>query len=232
MKLSVGELEKPLLTASIKSSTLDVLMQRPGFEAAHQAALATTDVRFSSNRPGDRLRYSLLASRLGRRPHSTHEARLGRFVDLVRWFSIAETFDDGPVGIADIDVEPCLDGFLPATMRIELPAGNDQATAVYATNIMYNMGRQLRYARFRDPSWYRQHIRADIKSADSIYKKRAYVQTGPYEPGHYYSDPRCQIEGRKLELISRGLTTYKEQVMYIVGAVALATADTGLAQTG
>lgn len=240
MKLSIGNNpEAPQLEAQISRRDVRILLQRPGFaelRTSFGSEHATNDIRLTTTDGVES--YSLLADTMNCWPIRSHEVRLRPFVRLLEWgclidHSLPNLETASPTDsfvLNEITTERSFNGLFSLRSIVKWPELPSKQVGEIVTTVMQSFGKQIQYGSYANAQQYDNEVGAD-------YHRKEINHIGATMPDKVIlrTDERClvqpvsrfrsNISASHFEFEEIRLGSHKEQLVSLVGALAIGHAD-------
>ena len=238
MKLSIGNNpETPQLQAQFSRREIRTLMLRPGFKelrASFRPETSPVDVR--SGTPQNTERYTLLAGKISSQPVATHEAQLRPFVRLLEWGSVLTSYRlnvetanvNNLITLKDITTEQFMDDQYGLQAVVRWPKVAPKKVGELVSTAMQNFGREVRYGSFGDTWDYNKQVYLEFQrlgqDSETVRNKVKFHTYPTYsiQPDPYF---HATDYGNHFEIGVGHLGSHKEQLVCLVGAIAIGHAD-------
>lgn len=235
MQVTIGlDPEQPQLEAHLTYGDVSVLMDRPGFAELRgdfHPIGNNHDVRLIQSNQYET--YALQAKRIGSGPHAAHEKRLWPFIRLLEWGTIVGGREPAmAVKLLEIESQKSFDGHYHIETKVRWPKASDKQIIETATTAMQIFGRQVRHGSYTLPQDYDREVgvviarsphRQPDHAADRVNVTNVDIHTVPSKPlriGQAFAN-----RGSYFEVDGNRLKTYKEQLVHLVGAIAIGYTD-------
>ena len=232
MKIEIGESAgRPLLSATLKIKTLNKLADRIGFNELYGRLVQSPDIRIDRQQYAET--FTLQAKKIGRRPAEAHESRLKPFVRLLEWGCIGQEkqhHTDRIFRLNEIDTEPSLNGSFRIESALTWPLRKDKIVSEIASTAMQNFGQQIRYGNYRRSGVFDREVytwlnRTPPREEDDPELRNLTIHTAAGLKENMRVNSEMKNRGICVEVSGNYIRSHKEQLIHLVGAVAVAQAD-------
>ena len=235
MQVTIGiDPERPKLEAHLSHRDVSLLMDRPGFAELREGFITHVGLRdVSLIETAEYETYALHANRIGSGPPATHERRLWPFVRLLEWGTIVDEQKPAmAVKLIEIESQKSFDGHYHVETIVRWPKASDKQIVETTTTAMQLFGRQLRYGSYTRPQDYDREVGVGIArsaqrqsdhATDRVNVTNVDIHTLPsnfLRAGHAFTN-----KGSYFEVGGNCLKTHKEQLVHLVGAIAIGYTD-------